>query len=174
MKKIIFVIAILAFLLLFGCTDNSTNNQNDTNTITTFVTFKEVENSTCTIDGKPVIRLYSTTWCPHCKWINETYNTVVKEYVNQGKIVAYHYEFDTNDDILTPGTSGISEQENTIFKQFSPNGSIPAFVFGCKYYRIGNGYEPVGNVTPEQNKARLALEEAEFRKIIEDLINETK
>lgn len=68
MKKIIFVLIITLSLLLLGCTQpNNTDqptNQNDTNS-----TFKLVENSICEIEGKPVIRLYSTTWCSHCNWV---------------------------------------------------------------------------------------------------------
>ncbi|NMA44532.1 MAG: hypothetical protein GX950_01825 [Candidatus Diapherotrites archaeon] len=171
MKKIIFAITIFAILLLFGCTNNQNDDQyNDHN----FVTFKEIDNSVCAIDGKPIIRLYSTTGCPHCKWINDTYNNTVNEYANQGKIIAHHYEFDTNKDTLNPEISGISPQEEALFLEFNPRGTIPTFIFGCKYYRIGNGYEPTGKTTIEKNKERLELEEAEFRKIIEKLINETK
>ena len=114
------------------------------------------------IDGKPVIRLFSTTWCSHCKWITSTYEEVVQEYADQGKIVAHHWELDVNDDTLTPESEGVvPESELAVYKEFNPRGSIPTFVFGGKYWRIGNGYESAGD---------LAAEEAEFRAVIEKLI----
>ncbi len=177
--KIIIVGLILIALLLAGCTNptsngqdnNSTNNNNndnnsilDTNSFNSG-SFKAVDNSVCTINEKPVVRLFSTTWCSHCKWINDTYNKVVKEYVDANKIIAYHWELDTKDDSLTESIEGvIPESELAVYNQFNPKGSIPTFVFGCKYYRIGNGYE-IGK--------RLDLEEAEFREIIEELIKQT-
>lgn len=123
-------------------------------------TGKEIE----TIDGKPVIRLFSTTWCPHCKWISGTYEKVVKEYAAAGKIVAYHWEFDIKDDTLTEETEGtVPEVEMAVFQGFNPRGTVPTFVFGGRYARIGNGYE-------SQND--LAAEEAEFRAVIEALLAE--
>src|SRR3990172_10780878 len=65
-------------------------------------TFQVTNDIIETIDGRPVIRLFSTTWCPHCQWIKETYERVAKEYADAGKIVAYHWELDINDDTLTP------------------------------------------------------------------------
>ena len=51
-----------------------------------------------------------------------------------------------------------------IFKEFNPQGSIPTFVFGCKYYRVGNGYEQ------QDDKA---AEEAEFRAVFDELVKES-
>ncbi|MAG44642.1 hypothetical protein CL633_02010 [bacterium] len=128
----------------------------------TFSYFKE--NEICKQDEKPVIRLFSTTWCPHCEWITETYDNIVKEYQDAGKIIAHHWEVDIDDDVLTPEKeTQIPSEELAIYKEFNPRGSIPTFVFGCKYFRVGNGYE-------QEND--LEAEEEEFREIIELLINE--
>lgn len=128
------------------------------------------------VDGKPVIRLFTTTWCPHCTWIKETYDGVVKEYVDAGKIVAYHWEIDTGDDTLTEEIeSEIPSTEDAVYRKFNPRGSIPTFVFGGKYYRVGNGFEGPGdtaNPTSEQSLANLAKEAAGFRAAIEALIEE--
>jgi thiol-disulfide isomerase/thioredoxin len=125
-------------------------------------TFTDSGEDICTEDGKPVINLFSTTWCPHCKWVADTYDNLVKEYVDAGKIVAHHYEIDIGDDILTEEIeSSVPAEDDAMYRKFNPRGSIPTFVFGCKYYRIGNGYE-------SQND--LAAEEAEFRAVIEDLL----
>ena len=116
---------------------------------------------------KPVIRLFSTTWCPHCIWIIETYDRVILEYVNEGKIIAYHWELDTGDNTLTPEKeSEVPASERAILEEFNPRKSIPTYVFGEKYYRVGNGYERFK--TPEE----LEMEEEEIRIVIENLIEE--
>jgi thiol-disulfide isomerase/thioredoxin len=113
-------------------------------------------------NGKPVIRLFTTSWCPHCEWIKDTFDVVVREYVQRGEIIAHHWEMDTGDNILTPNIEKeIPQSEFDIFKRFSPQGSVPSFVFGEKYWRVGNGYE-------SQND--LLSEKYEFKVIIEKLI----
>jgi len=125
-------------------------------------TFYEVDNPICKDGGKPIIRLFSTTWCPHCQWVSSTFDKVAKDYVKKGKIVAHHWQLDTNDDTLTTEVEkAVPNEEGVIYNQFNPGGSIPTFVFGCRYYRIGNGYE-------RQND--LAAEEKEFREIIDKLL----
>jgi hypothetical protein len=52
------------------------------------------------------------------------------------------------------------DEKMTGFNDINPQGSIPTF--GCKYYRIGNGYEQEGD---------LESEAAEFEAVIEALIN---
>ncbi|MBW2999831.1 peptidylprolyl isomerase, partial [Candidatus Woesearchaeota archaeon] len=125
-------------------------------------TFMDSGDEICTEDGKPVVRLFSTTTCPHCKWIKGTFDSVAKEYVELGEIVAYHWELDTKDDTLTEeAENDVPPNELALFQKYDPQGGVPAFVFGCKYVRIGNGYEM-------QND--LAAEEAEFRNLIGELI----
>jgi len=113
-------------------------------------------------NAKPVIRLFTTTWCPHCIWIKETFDDVVNEYVQNGEIIAYHWEIDTGDNTLTAKVeTNVPQSEMTIYRTFNPRGSIPTYVFGEKYWRIGNGYERTND---------LSAEEYEFRIIIETLI----
>jgi thiol-disulfide isomerase/thioredoxin len=164
--------AVLAAVIISGCIQlpgpaagNQTGNSTNI-TVTGISTFSAVNGSVETIDGKPVIRLFSTTWCPHCNWIGPTYDKVVSEYVAQGKIVAYHWQLDTGDNTLTPEKeTEVPASEQAVYQKFNPRGSIPTFVFGGKYYRIGNGYEM------EQS---LENEEAEFRAVIDELIKEAK
>jgi thiol-disulfide isomerase/thioredoxin len=171
MKKIVFSLvlaAVFAVVLISGCTQQLPPGNNQTGNITNpdIKTFKAIEGPVETIDGKPVIRLFSTTWCPHCQWIASTYDRVVSEYVSQGKIVAYHWELDTGDNTLTPEVeTAVPASEQAVFAKFNPQNSIPTFVFGGKYWRIGNGYEQQQNLT---------LEEKEFRAVIEELIKEAK
>jgi len=150
-KKIIFVLIILSVLFFFGCTQEGLTAD-----------FKDNGNAICKIDGKPVVRLYSTTVCPHCKWIGPTYEKVVKEYVDAGKIVAMHWEIDLGDDTLTQEFEGaFPSEEATIFKSNNEKGYVPKFDFGCKYERIGNPFEQEDD---------LAKEEAEFRRVIDLLL----
>ena len=162
-QRTIFILSIiLTAILLISCSpkEDTPGRVEISGTNTEKSTFKSTGDEICTQDGKPIIREFSTTWCPHCKWIKDTYAKVVKEY--EGQIIAYQWDIDKNDDALTEGLeSYIPEEELEIFKKYNPKGSIPTFVFGCKYVRVGNGYESQGD---------LEAEEAEFRKIIEELI----
>ncbi|MDO8668676.1 MAG: thioredoxin domain-containing protein [Candidatus Buchananbacteria bacterium] len=116
----------------------------------------------CKEDGKPVVYLFSTTWCPHCQWIKDAFDEVVKKYVEAGKIVAYHWEVDINDNALTPEKeSVVPAKDLAIYREFNPGGSIPTFVFGCKYSRIGNGFEQQDD---------LNAEKSEFEALIKDII----
>ena len=151
-KKIIFVIIVLSVLFLFGCTQEGLTAD-----------FKDNGNQVCKIDGKPVVRFYGTTTCPHCNWVGPTYEKVVKEYVDANKIIAMHWQVDLGDDVLTTEFEGaFPSEEATIFKSGNEKGYVPKFDFGCKYQRIGNPYETEGN---------LEKEEAEFRRVIELIIN---
>jgi len=115
-------------------------------------------------DGKPVIYLFTTTWCPHCTWVKETFDSVVSEYVAEGKIVAHHWELDTGDDTLTDEIeSEVPAEQKEAYAKFNPRGSIPTFVFGGRYYRVGNGYEQQDD---------LVAEAQEFRDLIDSLLEE--
>lgn len=127
-------------------------------------TFKATGDELCTVDGKPVIRMYSTTSCPHCKWVKDDFDQTVKMYGDS--IVAYHWELDTKDNTLTDALeTEVPAEELAIYQKYNSRGSVPTFVFGCKYLRIGTGYEADGNHEAEK---------AEFRSIIESLIQETE
>lgn len=125
--------------------------------------FDSTGDDLCTEDGKPIIRMFSTTWCPHCKWIKPIFEKIVAPYVETGKIIAYSWELDINDNTLTEvKETTIPQSEMAIYQKYNPQGSIPTFVLGCKYSRIGNGYE--GQSDGE------AKEIADFTQIIEELI----
>ena len=150
-KIVIFVLIILSILFLFGCTQEGLT-----------ANFKDNGNEVCKIDGKPVVRLYGTTTCPHCKWVGPTYDKVVEEYVAAGKIVAMHWQVDLGDDLLTTEFEGtFPASEATIFKSNNEKGYVPKFDFGCKYQRIGNPFEAEDD---------LVKEEAEFRRVINLLL----
>lgn len=132
----------------------------DITDVTTFSQKKDAK--ICKTNGKPNIYLFSTTTCPHCTWIKETFDKVAKEYVDAGKINAYHWEIDINDNTLTANKeTEVPKEMMAIYQEFNPGGYVPTFVFGCKYFRTGNGFE-------QQND--LKSEEKEFRAVIEKLI----
>ncbi len=180
MEKRNFMIAIGLILLLViaGCSSKNGQVKIEKKLVepTSIQTFTDTKDEICRDEsGKPIVRLFATSWCPHCKWIKDTYTTIVREYADDGKIFAYLWEVDKNDNLLTDAKDAVPDSENAIFEKYNPKGSIPTFVFGCKYARVGNGYEQTGdssNAASSTSRAHLAAEEGEFRAVIEDLINE--
>ena len=169
-SKSIFLISALVLLFAFSGCVNSKYESRDTSTIppaTSITSFQVIPNAAvCTQDGKPIIRLYSTTFCPHCRWVNSTFNGVMDEYVKQGKIVAYHYDLDLGNDQFTPEKeTAVPAAEVELFKQTNPEQSVPTYLFGCKYYRVGNAFEVQDD---------LDLEAAEFKAVIDKLLDDVK
>jgi thiol-disulfide isomerase/thioredoxin len=167
MKKVLLISLIIAVLAVSACKSSNTEVTGkitiETERKSGDKTFLDTGQEICTQDGKPIIRKFATTWCPHCQWIKETYIKVVQEYENNGQIKAYLWEVDIGDNSLTPEVeSKVPQNELDVFNKFNKENSIPTFIFGCKYLRGGNGYEQQGN---------LDAEEEEFRKIIEELIS---
>jgi thioredoxin-related protein len=161
LRKAFLVLLIAGIVFLAGCTSTPDPKKIKPTEIKTFT---ETGRQVCKENGKPVIRLYSTTSCPHCKWIKNAFDSTVKEYLDQGKIVAFHWQLDTGDNTLTPETeSSVPVSETNIYTKFNPNKTVPTFVFGCKYFRIGNAYE-------KQND--LKAEIGEFKAVIEALLKE--
>ena len=162
MKK---YVLLFFFLLLFilGCTNENAGRVTiDRSTADPIQTFQETGDELCaTEDGKPIIRMFSTSWCPHCKWIRETYTETLESY--GGKIQGHLWELDTNDDLFTPKKESVPPSELELFNTYNPEGSIPTFVFGCQYVRVGNGYEVEGNLAAEIN---------EFNAIIDALLEQ--
>ena len=170
------ILCFILLCLLLGCSGSGngpTGSFNTDNTSTDpsnnepsgIMSFESVSGDICREDGKPIIRLFSTTWCPHCQWIADTFDDVVQMYVDDGLIVAHHWELDIGDDTLTSQVEqAVPDDEIAVFLEFNPQESIPTFVFGCKYYRIGTAYEREND---------LDSEAAEFKAVIEALLNKT-
>lgn len=163
------LVTVIGYITIAASGGGGSDSSNDT-TINPYdiepskiTTFSDNGSNICTEDGKPVIRLFSTTWCPHCQWVSDTFDAIVKMYVDRGLIVAHHWEVDTGDDTLTAQTeNSVPVSELSVFDEFNPQNSIPTFVFGCKYYRIGNGHE---------SEDDLKAEAAEFMAVIEKLLD---
>jgi thiol-disulfide isomerase/thioredoxin len=124
-------------------------------------TFTTTGDSMCLENGKPIVILYSTTSCPHCSWVKDTFDRTVKSYGDS--IAAYHWELNTMDNTLTGAVeNGVPVNMQEMYVRYNPQGYVPMFVFGCKYMRTGNGYERTGNLTAEED---------EFRRMIDMLIS---
>ncbi|MEK6902220.1 MAG: hypothetical protein AABX02_01370, partial [archaeon] len=125
------LLALIVFTL--GCISSSFEKK-DTSGIapTSISTFNVISGAEiCTEDGKPIIRLYSTTVCPHCRWINSTYNGVMDEYIKAGKIVAHHWDVDLGNDQFTPAKeSAIPTAELNLYKSVNDRLSDPTNMFG--------------------------------------------
>jgi thiol-disulfide isomerase/thioredoxin len=130
-----------------------------------FQTFKDTGHDICrNNEGLPIIILFSTSRCTHCKWIGETYETSVMEYAKNGLIEAHHYDLDTKDDLLTTAVeTEIPQRYYEIYELDDPEEYVPYFSFGCKYDRIGNGYEKQDD---------YASEAWEFHRVIDTLLSE--
>jgi thiol-disulfide isomerase/thioredoxin len=126
----------------------------------TYESFTEYDNETCTEDGKPVVVMISATWCPHCQYIGETFNDWAKE---QKDVSVYRYEVDTGDNPLTDELeTEVPDDIMSLYTTFNPSQSIPTFIYGCKYGRIGNGFEG--------DSDGLEKEVAAFDSIVEQLL----
>ena len=144
---ILIILLIIGGVILYIVTSNALYSGPDGDNL-----FEKLSDDMCTENGAPLIRYYSTTWCPHCQYIDPVFDQVMSEY--EGRITVKHFVID----LEAP-----SEEDMNEFKRFAPNGNIPAFSFGCEYYRIGNSFESSGN---------LAAEAQEFRRVIDILLNE--
>jgi parvulin-like peptidyl-prolyl isomerase len=125
-----------------------------------FPTFRDTGEDICTNDkGQPIVLFFGRDGCPHCKWVEDTFDDTVMEYVEMGLIEAHHYDTFTNDDLLTPNLE--TEIPMEYFKKIEEVGSVPYFNFGCRYDRVGTGYEATDD---------LFGEEIEMRKVLDDLL----
>ncbi len=129
-------------------TNDGSNTGSDTTTtpgkvVRTFNTFTEYDTTICKKDGKPIIYLFSTTWCPHCQLAKPIFDKFAKD--NASKAYFYHWELDTKDNTLTSAVeTSVPADAQAIYEKFNPEGTIPTFVFGCRYGRVGNGFESNG------------------------------
>ncbi len=163
----VLIFTIFLLLVLSGCV-NSNYSSRDTSQIapTTIRTFQLIPgaNDICLEGGKPIIRMFSTTTCSHCRWVNDTFNGVMEEYMSADKIVAYHWDVDLGNNQYTPAKeSVVPTSEVELLKKINPELSVPTYIFGCKYWRVGNPYETADD---------LDAEAGEFKAVIEKLLAE--
>jgi thiol-disulfide isomerase/thioredoxin len=125
-----------------------------------FPTFGETGQAACTDDsGRPLILLFSAPSCSHCQWVGEMFDMVAREYMAQGRVAAHHYNIQTGDDLLTEAVeTRIPEKHLSIGKEGNPDGYIPYFNFGCRYDRIGTGYEKQDDLAAEAEEMCRVIE----------------
>ncbi len=154
---ILIVIVGLVLGIILVSSPNKTSAPTDTNTsqatankdiIGQFEGFNEYNYEVQKQDGKPVVYLFSTTTCPHCEWIKDTFDKWAKDHSD--KIVAYHWQLDTGDNTLTDAKeTAVPQDAESAYSKFNPEGTVPTFVFGGKYSRVGNGFESENNLDKE-------------------------
>ncbi len=89
--------------------------------------------------GKPIVRLYTASWCKTCNNTEIVFKSLTEKYAKDGIIEAFHWSLDAGDNLLTPKKeNGVPEKEVSLFKKYSPNSLVPAIVAGCKYKRVGS------------------------------------
>jgi thiol-disulfide isomerase/thioredoxin len=168
------IISLAVLVFLSGCLETPDNGTtiNGTPDDTVWPDFSSYKKSTIKPvyeDGKPLVLVFSTTWCPHCTWIKESYDEVLKEYVAEGKIVARHWDLDVGDNTLTDEVETAAlDADTAVFQSFNDKGTIPTFVIAQKYYRIGTGYEQSGSYKGLEG---LEAEQQELRDILDELLN---
>ncbi len=144
-----------------SCQDNICVQVKTLPGVSTFLA-KEYPGGICTDNGKPILRMFGTSECPHCEWVAGTYDSVVKSY--GPRVVAHRWIMDDKDDALTPQAEGsVPASEIDVYYAFNPGYTTPTFVFGCRYYRVGTEYE---------DEKDLAAEARDFKAVIDKLLSE--
>jgi len=155
---VIIIIIILALAVIFFVWKPFSGNQGTRNVMVEGSTFFNTgDNIVTDSEGKPYVILFSTTWCPHCQWIADTFDSLAEEPFSS-QINLQHWELDTGDNTLTPEIETQVPQEMLdIYEKYNSRGSIPTFVFGGKYMRIGTGYEGQNDLQAELEDFRLII-----------------
>lgn len=167
MRFVFIFLSVLLLLFSLGCVQPSELKYRDTSSIPPSPQIRSFQSlsdsaSVCLENGKPLILMFSTTTCPHCLWVNDTFNGVMKEYLDKNLVVVRHWEVDIGDDQFTPKRdSKVLEKDVALFEKVNPDFSVPTYVFGCKYYRVGNAFEVQGD---------LDAEAGEFKAVVEKLL----
>ena len=100
-------------------------------------TFEETNDEVCS-EEKPIIRLYTTSFCEVCKESGRMFQDLVTNFMIDESIQARHWSLDTGDNLLTSKKeNGVPKEEVAIFKKYSPNNRVPTVVLGCKYKHVG-------------------------------------
>jgi thiol-disulfide isomerase/thioredoxin len=148
--------------------DAKKNDQSETSSTSSengFKTFRSTGEDLClNAEGRPVILLFTRTSCSHCQWIGDFFDSLVMEYVEKGLIEAHHYDMESKDDLLTETVEDeVPRPYLDIGRRRDPKGYLPYFNFGCRYERIGTGYEESDD---------LSAEVMEMTRVIETLLRD--
>ena len=149
------IVAVIIYFMLAGFNAGSQRNKVNVGGSTFYDTGDEILKDQ---SGRPYVILFSTTWCSHCQWISETFDSLAnEEFASQ--INLQHWHLDTGDNTLTPliTETEIPGSIKSIFDKYNPEGSIPTFVFGGKYVRVGTGYETQDDLAAELEDFKLII-----------------
>jgi len=81
------------------------------------------------------------------------------EYVEKGLIEAHHYDVVTKDDLLTSYIeTKIPQKYLEINRKRNPKRYVPYFIFGCRFDRIGTGYEDQDDFFSEEMEMRQVID----------------
>ena len=127
---------------------------------TSFPTIYKSGFDVCTnIGGQPVVFLFTSSYCSHCEWLGKIYDVIVKDYIEDGRIEAHHYDIHSKDDLLTEEIeTDISDEIYELFTHGSPKELVPYINFSCKYERVGTGYEKTQDTEAEGQEIMDVIE----------------
>lgn len=136
----------------------------ETSTIRTFSVYHN--ETICTLHGRPIIWMFSDPGENWSEYVRPAYEHVAREYIDSGKVIAHSWLFgehiyDGDDNLTYWEERYIPGREVSLFKIYDTPGVVPMFIFGCKYYRIGAGFQD-----------NLIFEGAEFTNVIEQLLKD--
>jgi len=110
------------------------------------------------VEGKPIVYFFGTTWCPHCKWERPIFVNATGKFGNWTGLQTddlSNAKFESP--YMTVKTLEVDKQSSpdiSIFNHYSPNGTIPLIVISGKYFRTGSG-EKLG--TDQETQTLTAL-----------------
>ena len=100
--------------------------------------FEMTDDESCKIEEKPIIRIYTTSFCEVCKESGKLFQDSVVKFIADESVQARHWSLDSGDNLLTViEEGGVPEEEVALFKKYSPNKLVPTVVIGCKYKHVG-------------------------------------
>ena len=125
-----------------------------------FSTFNNTGVEICTNDeGLPLIYMFSTSQCPHCRWAGGAFDFIVRFFTAEGLIEAHHYDLLSGDDLLTESVeTEVPADKLELYKNGSPKGLVPYYNFGCAYDRVGNGYEMEKDLVAEGEEMHRVID----------------
>lgn len=88
---------------------------------------------TCQENGKPIVYLFGSEQCPHCKWEKPVMEAVAQKF---GSAISFHENI-----TQTLGEQFANDQDvfNSYLEKGYIEGGVPTIIIGCKYYREGAG-----------------------------------
>lgn len=144
---------VLGGIMVFSPGKETSNKNESTSTYEKFEGFDIKGESVCKKDGKPIVYVISTTTCPHCIYIKDTFVKWGKD--NSDKLDVQLWVFDgkspdSADNLITDEIeTSISNEAMQVYEKMNPDGTVPTFIFGCKYVRVGNGFEGENDLNKE-------------------------